>query len=191
MYEGALVRLREMRQEDAEHFVRWMNSPETSDLIAGGLMPMTLSQENDWIAANAGQRDERCNFAVETLDGKLIGMCSYQALDWKNRRCMVGWFLGDTDARGRGCGTDMIETLLGVCFQVLRLRKVRLNVFEFNNRAIRLYEKLGFRLEGVFRGERFARGQWWDELRYGMFQSEWAAQRGIEIERDEAQNGLD
>jgi len=56
--------------------------------------------------------------------------------------------------------------------------------FEFNE-AIRLYERLGFTLEGAFRKEIFARGRWWDERRYGLFKTEWAAQRGISLEPDE------
>ncbi len=183
MYEGALVRLRAMRAEDAEQFAVWMNDRDLADKLAGGSMPLTLEQEREWIAANAGRRDDACHFAVETLDGKLIGSCSYHMLDWKNRRAMIGWEIGDARMRGKGYGTDMIETLLKVCFEVLGLRKVSLCVYEFNE-ARRLYERLGFVLEGTLRKERFVRGRWWDELRYGMFQSEWAARRGILTEQD-------
>ena len=190
MYEGRLVRLRAMRAEDAEKYVVWLNHPDIADRLAGGAMPMTLEQEKEWIAANAGQRDGQCNFAVETLDGQLIGSCGYHGLDWKNRRCMVGWQIGDPSMRGRGYGTDLIETLLKVCFEVLGLRKVSLEVYEFNE-AARLYERLGFTREGTFRKERFVRGRWWDQYRYGMFKAEWAAKRGIEIERDEGEYGLD
>ena len=184
MYEGKLVRLREMRAEDAPKYVKWLNNPDTADKLSGGAMPLTLEQEREWIAKNAGQQESCCHFAVETLEGELLGSCGYHSLDWKNRKCMIGWSIGDTDARGRGYGTDMIETLLSVCFTVLGLRKVSLCVFEFNE-AARLYERLGFTLEGVFRKERFVRGRWWDSRRYAMFRSEWAAGRGIPLEPDE------
>jgi|GEM_PF-1047893 len=184
MYEGRLVRLREMRMEDAEKYVAWMNNRDISEKLAGGAMPLSLSQERDWISRSSGQQADACHFAVETLEGRLLGSCSYHMLDWKNRRCMVGWQIGDPEMRGKGYGTDMIETLLEVCFQVLGLRKVSLNAYEFNE-AIRLYERLGFIREGAFRKERFVRGKWWDEYRYGLFKTEWAAQRGISIEPDE------
>jgi RimJ/RimL family protein N-acetyltransferase len=184
MYEGQLVRLREMRAEDAETYVRWLNNCDLSERIMGGAMPMTLEQEKEWISKNAGRQEEACHFAVETLDGKLLGTSGYHHLDWKNRKCMVGWFIGDPENRGQGYGTDLIETLLKVCFDVLGLRKVSLDVYEFNE-AARLYERLGFTLEGAFRKEKFVRGKWWDERRYGMFKTEWAAQRGIPLEPDE------
>jgi RimJ/RimL family protein N-acetyltransferase len=185
MFEGALVRLREMRVEEAEQFLRWMNDPDMADRLSGGAMPMTLAQQREWIEKNAGRQENQCQFSVETLEGRLIGSCGYHSLDWKNRRAMVGWEIGDAGMRGKGYGTDMIETLLRVCFEGLGLRKVSLCVYEFNE-ARRLYERLGFALEGTLRKERFVRGRWWDELRYGMFKTEWAARRGIRIERDEA-----
>lgn len=190
MYEGRLVRLRAMRPEDAEKYTVWMNDRDMADKLFGGAMPITLEQEREWIHKNAGRQEDQCHFAVETLDGRLIGACGYHQLDWKNRRAMVGWQIGDPDMRGKGYGADMIETLLGVCFEVLGLRKVSLCVYEFNE-AIRLYERLGFTLEGVFRKERFARGRWWDERRYGMFKTEWAARRAIAPAGDGEQYGLD
>jgi RimJ/RimL family protein N-acetyltransferase len=184
MYEGRRVKLREMRVEDAETYVRWLNQPDMAERIMGGAMPLTLEQEKDWISKNAGRQDDSCHFAVETIEGKLIGVCSYHKLDWKNRKCEVGWFIGDPENRGQGYGADLIETLLNICFNVLGLRKVSLLVFEFNE-AVRLYERLGFKLEGVLRKEKFVRGKWWDERRYGLFKTEWAAQRGISLEPDE------
>jgi RimJ/RimL family protein N-acetyltransferase len=185
MYEGKLIRLRAMRAEDAEFYVRWMNNTDMAERIMAGAMPLTLEQEREWIQKNAGRQDDHCHFAVETLEGELLGSCSYHQLDWKNRKCLVGWFIGDPEMRGKGYGTDMIETILKVCFEVLGLRKVRLEVHGFNVEAIRLYERLGFTLEGTFRKEVFAIGRWWDERRYGMFKTEWAAQRGISLEPDE------
>jgi RimJ/RimL family protein N-acetyltransferase len=180
MYEGALVRLREMRMEDARLYTKWLNTADMTERLLGGAMPLTIEQERAWIEANAGRQGDRCNFAVETLDGALIGSCGYSSLDLRNQRCMVGWFIGDAAMRGRGYGADMIETLLRVCFEVVGVRKVRLEVFEFNENAIRLYERLGFVLEGVFRKEMFCRGRFWDVRRYGLFRGEWERARGAD-----------
>jgi RimJ/RimL family protein N-acetyltransferase len=176
VYEGRLVRLRALKPQDAERLAAWRNTPEIADRMSGGSMPWALEAKQGWIAQNGGRQDDSCTFAVETLDGALLGSCNYRLLDWKNRTCMAGWFIGDPGMRGRGYGSDMIETLLKVCFQVLGLRKVSIEAYEFNE-AARLYERLGFQREGVFRKESFVRGRWWDMYRYGLFESEWAARR--------------
>ena len=175
MYEGKLVRLREMRAEDAEKFTAWMNDKTQAEKLSAGAMPLTLEQEKAWIAANAGRQETHNHFSVETLDGRLIGSCSYHQLDWKNRRCMVGWQIGDPEMRGKGCGTDLIETLLSVLLQTAlgSSQVCRFGVFEFNE-AARLYELAGLTLEGFFRKEVFARAGGGTSAGYGMFRTEWA-----------------
>ena len=176
MYEGKLVRLRALRAEDAETAVRWLNDLETVQQISGGMaLPVSLDEEKKWIEEHAGQKSDRqYSFAVETLDGKYIGNCDYFDLNWHDRTCKVGWLIGP-EGRGKGYGTDMIRTLLGVCFDTLGMHKVSLDVMGFNDRAIRLYERIGFVREGVFREQLLARGRRWDEYRYGMLEREYRA----------------
>lgn len=174
MYEGRLVRLREHRMEEVETLKRWMNNQEIArQLRGGGMHPFSLEQEREWVQNNAGVREKEGHFAVETLDGRLIGGCSYHAMDLRNQHCYVGWFLGDAVMRGKGYGSDMIRTLLKICFTELNMRKVSLMVFEHNAQAIRLYERLGFVREGAHRKEVFSMDQWWDQYKYGMFREEW------------------
>lgn len=174
MYEGKLIRLREHRIEEVATLQRWMNDLGTARKLAGGgRMPYTLENERQWVESHAGPRDTEYHFAIETLDGRLIGGCSYHNLDWRNRHCQVGWYIGDPDMRGQGYGTDMIRVLLKICFTELNLQKVSLMVHEHNTGAVRLYEKLGFVREGAHRREVFAMDRWWDKYSYGMFREEW------------------
>lgn len=167
MYEGKLVRLRELRLEEVPLFIGWLNELETVRQIANFRLPLTIEQERNWLKT-ATDADDACHFAVETLDGTLIGSCCCMELNWQSRTCKVGWVIGNPEARGKGYGTDLIQTLLRVCFQELNLHKVSLGVFEHNERAVRLYERLGFVREGVLREQRYTPGKRWDEYIYGM-----------------------
>jgi len=176
MYAGKLVRLRALRMEDAQTFTRWMNDETLSrKLSGGGKMPMMLEEEEDWIRQNARPRADEGNFAVETLEGQLIGSCGYRNVVWKDRTCIVGWSIGNAQLRNQGYGTDMIKTLLRYLFNDLDLFKVSLEVFSFNEPAVRLYERLGFVREGTFREHVYALGRRWDTYRYAMRKSEWEA----------------
>ncbi len=67
--------------------------------------------------------------------------------------------------------------MLGLAFERIGLHRVGLSVFSFNERAIRSYEKAGFRLEGRAR-EAIARdGERCDELTMGILADEWLAPR--------------
>lgn len=181
MYTGKLVRLREMRGTDAPFFRDWLNVPETARAVNGGApMPYTLEEEESFVRRFGGHNDNECHFAVETLDGTLLGVCSYSGADWVSRNCLVGWFIGDPSMRGRGYGTDMILTLMDICFNELDMHKVSLNVFEYNTGAVRLYEKLGFVREGARRSAVYTQGRRWDDIRYSMLRHEYAARYGGE-----------
>lgn len=179
MYEGKLVRLRALREEDAELCVLWLNDLDTARRVrGGGAMPFSLAGEKKWIEEHAGPMRDQQHFAIETLEGVPIGVCSYHQLNWQSRRCMVGWFIGDKSARNKGYGTDMIRLLLKICFLELDMHKVSLRVFSYNEEAVRLYERVGFAREATFREKVYAMGRRWDDYEYGMLRVEYDALYG-------------
>lgn len=174
MYEGKKVRLRAFRVEDAESLVQWMNDLTLSRQISGGgRMPMLLEEEREWILQYGRQCPDEANFAVETLEGRLIGSCGYRNVNWRDRTCTVGWQIADPEMRGQGLGTDLIQTLLRILFWDLDMHKVSLEVFSHNVPAVRLYDRLGFVREGVFREQIYAMGRRWDLYRYSLLKREW------------------
>lgn len=179
MYQYGRVRFREHRREEAGQYLAWLNDLTTArNLSGGGPMPYTLEQEERWIEENAGRRNGLCNFAVENEVGELIGGCGLFDIDHKNRRCMLGLFVGPAGQRSKGYGYEMLRLLLSIAFEELALEKVSLEVYAYNEAAVHLYEKAGFSREGVFRRHAFSGGRWWDEYRYAILLEEWRALYG-------------
>ncbi|KAK9426656.1 putative GNAT family acetyltransferase [Seiridium unicorne] len=75
--------------------------------------------------------------------------------------------------RGKGYGAEAIEWSLGFGFQMAGLHRVGIETFTFNTGAMRLYEKLGFVLEGRKREEIWFDGEWHDYVTYGILENEW------------------
>lgn len=181
MYKGTLVTLRELRVSDAEICKTWINDLEMAYQIYGGApMPFTVENERDYISRVSGRQNNQNHFAIEDPSGNFIGVCSYSEVNWHSRNCMIGWFIGDKNSRGRGYGTDMIKLLLKICFEELDLHKVSLNAFSYNEKAVRLYDRLGFVREGVFRQHVHAMGRRWDEIRWSMLKTEYQSLYGGE-----------
>ena len=67
----------------------------------------------------------------------------------------------------------MMNLLLRFAFTEVNLRRVTLAVFEYNPRAIRTYEKVGFRHEGRLRQFLNKEGRRWDMLFMGILREEW------------------
>jgi len=81
-------------------------------------------------------------FAIKTLDGKHIGMCSVYNYDARDGQ--IGIRIGDKEYWGKGYGTNAISALVNYCLATLGIAHIWLKVLPTNERAIRCYEKSGF-----------------------------------------------
>ncbi|MFN2157525.1 MAG: GNAT family N-acetyltransferase, partial [Anaerolineae bacterium] len=73
---------------------------------------------------------------------------------------------------GKGYGSDAIRTLLRFAFDEMNLHRVQLTVYEDNARAIRAYEKCGFRHEGRLRDAVYRKGRYYDMLLMSVLSGE-------------------
>ena len=113
--------------------------------------------------------------ALEVLaDGRYIGNIGLYEIDWKNRKAEYGILIGDKSAWGKGYGFDSSTDLLAYAFRELNLHRIFLRVLAYHERAIRLYEKIGFREEGRLRQDIFRSGAYRDTIIMGMLASEYA-----------------
>jgi RimJ/RimL family protein N-acetyltransferase len=173
MIEGTLVRLRALEKDDLQHFVAWVNDPETRRFMTIRY-PLSMTEEESWWQGHLERKNDRA-FAIETKDGIYIGNLGLHNIEPENRRAMLGIMIGQKDYWGRGYGTDAIRTLLAWAFGYLNLHRVYLTVYAYNQRAIRCYEKSGFRHEGTMRQARYADGRYHDELMMGILRDEFQA----------------
>jgi RimJ/RimL family protein N-acetyltransferase len=120
-------------------------------------------------------------FTIRTLeDHKLIGFIELMGYDWIARNAWVGIGIGDADYRSKGYGSEAMNLMLKFAFRVQNLHRVNLGVFSFNPRAIRCYEKCGFKYEGTERDYVYKDDQYWDAQLMGVLQSEWEAMQTAE-----------
>lgn len=174
MFTGEKVRLREYRKEDIPLALEYINDPEIKKyLVTVAPLPVLLHNEEKWFEKISADKPEEYSFAIETLDGKYIGGCGINKIDWKNSSAEVGIFIGDKNYWGKGYGTDTMKVLVRFIFDQMNIHKVKLKVKAFNERAIRSYGKCGFKEEGVLRGEVFIDGQYHDEILMGILREEY------------------
>ncbi len=173
MLTGEKVRLREYRREDIQLAQAYINDYEVKRLLNPGIpYPYTYEDEMKWFESNSASKDNY-SFAIETLEeSKYIGGCGVNKIDWKNSVAMVGIFIGDKNYWGKGYGTDAMKVLVSFIFDQLNIHKVKLQVFSFNQRAIRSYEKCGFKTEGTLRKEIFKDGKYHDEVIMGILRED-------------------
>lgn len=113
-------------------------------------------------------------FGIRTLaEDQLIGDVELDGVNWAHGEAFVGIALGARELWGKGYGTDAMQVILRFAFQELNLRRLTLNVFEYNPRAVRAYEKIGFKHEGRLRKALYRENRRWDVLYMGILRQEW------------------
>ena len=170
------VYLRTAERDDLPLFVQWLNDRRTSRTLSLR-SPISNASEEQWfehMLADHGK--SRYHFVACLLaDDRPIGTLGLFELDLVNGSAGLGISVGDPADTGRGHGSDMLAALLGFGFDSLRLERIWLDVFDFNPRARRLYERVGFVHEGVLRHAGFAEGRFVDIHRMSMLADEWRA----------------
>ncbi|MEO6259475.1 MAG: GNAT family protein [Thermoanaerobaculia bacterium] len=172
MLAGEHVILRAFEREDAERCYRWMNDPNIVRTLKSRY-PMALSNEIEWLDRAMQPGANERHFAVERKDDRIhIGNASIHDIDWVSRTGWFGLFIGEPSAWNRGFGKDAIQTLVRFAFDEMNLAKLRINVFDYNERAKHVLESHGFIQEGRLRRDFYRDGTYHDLVILSVFRDE-------------------
>ncbi|WP_353508072.1 GNAT family protein [Intrasporangium sp.] len=181
--EGELVVLRPATAADAVPLRAGLADVETARLTGA-----IHSAEEDFTArwpvaeleavyARWATADDRIVWAiVERSTGAVVGESVLNDLDAASLSC--GFRIWISGARDRGLGTEATRLTMRHAFDEQGLNRVGLEVFDFNPRARRVYEKVGFVLEGTRREALRYDGSWVDAHDMAILAREWRAHRG-------------
>jgi RimJ/RimL family protein N-acetyltransferase len=173
---GQRLFLRPVEAGDAALLVRWLNDPEVTQYLAR-TFPLTMEEEQAWIRNRAGDEKNLVLMIVAREGRRPVGTTGLHALSAVDRKAVFGIQIGEKDCWNRGLGTEATDLMLELAFQRLNLNRVELDVYDTNPRAIRVYERAGFRTEGLARQARFQNGQYVDIRRMAVLAEEWRAKR--------------
>jgi RimJ/RimL family protein N-acetyltransferase len=185
LFRGKLVRLAAQEvQPMAEAYSKWSRDAEYWRLLDSGIVrPFSVKKTKEWIEKNQEKESpDQFSFAIRNLeDDRLIGDIGLDGIQWAHKDAFVGIGLGERDTWGKGYGTDAMRIILRYAFTELNLKRVSLNVFEYNPRAMRSYEKAGFTYEGRMVGMLHREGRYWDIVFMGVLREEWERMDRIDL----------
>ncbi len=173
---GNRIYLRAPDEADIDLFLAWMNNPEIYRYIARN-RPIGRAEEKEWVEKLHKREGDIVFVIVAKEEDRPIGSCGLHRIHGANRDAQLGIAIGEERYHNRGFGAEATELLCEYGFQVLNLNRIGLEVYDYNERACRCYEKVGFRREGRLRQARFWEGRYWDILQYGLLAEEWRERR--------------
>jgi len=170
------VYLAAIRRDEMDIYHKWFTNPELSRLMSGGVT-ILRTRERLEKAFDANAKDENSYyFGIRARDDdRLLGNCDIEIESQSSRHGWVGIFIGEPDDWGKGYGTEAMSILVRFGFMELNLHRITLNVFAYNERGIKSYEKIGFVHEGTSRQALYRDGVYHDIHTMGILRREWMA----------------
>lgn len=171
MYQGDLIRLRAFENGDLLWALAYNNDYQIMrGAMSGMLLPSNDNDEAQFMAQQSSYSRDKYQFAIETLAEKhFLGQCGFTQVDWKNRVAELGIIIGNQKDQGKGYGADAVKTLCRFGFQEMNLHKIKASVFDFNQAALKCYEKCGFQREGCLKQELYREGAYHDVILLALF----------------------
>jgi len=159
---GERIYLSPINVEDVEIFTEWMNDFYVTDYTGRSYRTMTLQDEKQYLEKTSNTKNV---FAIiDSEKDETIGTVGLHEIDNINRTATLGIFIGNKSYWNKGYGTEAIQLILDFGFNYLNLNNIDLALMEFNQRALKCYEKCGFKEIGRKRKCKFINGKYYDSI---------------------------
>jgi RimJ/RimL family protein N-acetyltransferase len=176
IWRGEKILLRAIEPRDWETYFAWNEDDDQARSLDAVPFPQSREVVKRWAEDESLKRPENdaFRFVIETLAGEVIGNLNTYGCD---RR--VGTFFYGVNVRHEhrrnGYAAEAISLVLRYFFDELRYQKVTVKIFDFNERSVRMHEKLGFQQEGRLRRMGYGEGRFYDLLLFGLTAEEFTA----------------
>lgn len=168
---GQAIYLRPLERDDAPLVQTWFNDPDVRRTLRS-FRPISKQAEEAFIDKAVQDEHLLVLVIVHKESDQAVGVCGLHDIDFKNRHAMFGITIGVKEFWGQGIGTEATRLIAQHAFDTVNLHRLCLHVYEFNDRAMRIYARVGFRQEGVLRQDTYRDGRYWDTIVMGLLRDE-------------------
>lgn len=161
---GEKVALGPLSKDLVPLYQHWLNDFEVTRTLNVGIRPRTLETEQAWYLETQASGTEVCFTVYDRQTMQPIGITDLHRISQIDQRSEFGIHIGDKAHWDRGYGTEATTLTLDYGFNALNLHTILLRVFSYNERAIKVYERAGFKPAGRWRGAHRVAGQAFDVI---------------------------
>lgn len=159
---GERIYLSPRNVEDVGIFTEWMNDFYITDYTGRSYQTVTLQSEKEYLEK---EHNNKNTFAIIDLQtDEMIGNVGLHEINNINRTATLGIFIGNKNYWSKGYGAEAIQLILDFGFNYLNLNNIDLALMEFNQRALKCYEKCGFKEIGRKRKCNYINGKYYDSI---------------------------
>lgn len=145
-----MIKLETFKEEDFSRLINWVDSKELMYIFSAERFRYPLTQEQ--LINYIKVKDRIAYKVINKSTNEIIGHADFSninKLSKKARICSV--LIGEKEYRNKGYGTKIIDELVSIGFNKMKLHRIDLGVYDFNKQAIKCYQKCGFEIEGLLK----------------------------------------
>lgn len=159
---GEKIYLRPILRSDLTYLNKWKNDEDIFRNLGGGFLPVSIDQQEKWLDSMIDMTGNNRRFIICNYEDKPVGMVGLYNINWIHRFCEIGVYIGDKAQQGRGFGKEACILIENFAKEFLNLRKIKLFVVQDNDMAVSMWDKLGYKVAGVLKEERYIKGHFRD-----------------------------
>jgi RimJ/RimL family protein N-acetyltransferase len=168
---GSRVYLRPFGRDDLPYIQKWSDDAELRKLT-GEVAPMSRAEAEKWYRELVADKDRLWFVVVLKRGDRVVGEAGLLRMfrPWRNTDMTI--IIGEKDAWGKGYGTEVGRLLLDYAFKRLGFHRISIGVVGFNKRALKFWDGLGFKKEGVERDEYYYDNEYSDGIMMSILEDE-------------------
>ncbi|MBB2479370.1 GNAT family N-acetyltransferase [Bacillus sp. APMAM] len=168
---GEKVKLRPFNASDLPYLEECLKDPEVIKLT-GSTTEFDRESVIHWYETRNQQKDRLDLAIVDKSVNILVGEVVVNLYDEKKESMNFRILIGPR-GRNRGLGTEATNLIIDYVFKNTNLNQLTLSVYEFNPRAKKVYEKVGFVLDSIDKNDLEFEGEWIDSINMILTRDNW------------------
>lgn len=169
---GEKIYLRAPEDGDEEIIAKTENHPDSRKTLFYALPTNLDSIQDKWNKLHDDSNTIVFIICSKSPD-KSIGIVAFHRIDWVGRMAIFYIAIADTENRSKGFGTESTQLVINYAFNTLNLNRIQLHVAVENKKAIAVYKKTGFVVEGTLRQAMFRNGKYHDFYVMGLLKKDY------------------
>ena len=164
------VTIRRARHDDVDFLVALVTHEDVQPFLAA-----VRAQSREEIMSQVGRSQtepEAFGVFVIEVDGEPAGTMEFERVNRRSRIASMGGLAVHPDFRGRRVGDEAARLFQRHLIRQLGFHRLQLEVYGFNERALRHAERSGFVREGVRRKAYWRNGEWVDGVLFGLVEED-------------------